>query len=416
MSEPQRKTDGSVGMFERAYAVARAERQADDPVQAPEPPPEPPRTPPAPASSPALTEIERRAVARRVARRLGAARHALAHHRHDEARAAVDEALQLDPRNAEGLELAARLGPSLPSPSRDGAELPSAGTSAGSTTPPLDLAGDTEIASARAAPPRRAPRPQEAERYARRLRARTRLNAAEEALVEGLRALLPGSVAVGEEAVAGDPALLATLDGDAPVWIIDPIDGTHNFAVDNPRFTTLVALAHRGELLASWTYAPVLDVMATARAGAGAHVDGERVPPLTLEPAEHRPGGEPRLALDDAGQGQEDRREEDEEAPEDERVHETGDEPLQQLALTEHDRRLVADAGGEVRAAVDRLAREDEPREEECAPGEEPAGDRDRGGERDRGGDARLRAQPLLTLLSSAEMAGTTSCRSPMTA
>jgi fructose-1,6-bisphosphatase/inositol monophosphatase family enzyme len=100
---------------------------------------------------------------------------------------------------------------------------------------------------------------------------------AETALTAALAALVPGSVVVGEEAVAADPGVLARLAGDAPVWVIDPVDGTHNFAVGNPRFTTLVTLAHGGEPLASWTYAPVLGVMATARRGEGAYVDGERL-------------------------------------------------------------------------------------------------------------------------------------------
>jgi fructose-1,6-bisphosphatase/inositol monophosphatase family enzyme len=82
---------------------------------------------------------------------------------------------------------------------------------------------------------------------------------------------------VGEEAVSADPSVMDLLDGDAPVWIVDPIDGTHNFVAQNPRFMTLVALARRGELLASWSYAPLLDLMATATAGGGAYVDGERV-------------------------------------------------------------------------------------------------------------------------------------------
>jgi len=106
--------------------------------------------------------------------------------------------------------------------------------------------------------------------------------AAEAALTVALEAVVPGSVTVGEEAVAADPTVQAALDGDAPVWVIDPIDGTHNFATDNPRFAMLVALAHRGELLASWTYAPALDLMATARRGAGAHINGER---MRLAPA-----------------------------------------------------------------------------------------------------------------------------------
>ena len=92
---------------------------------------------------------------------------------------------------------------------------------------------------------------------------------AEAALTEALTALVPGTVVVGEEAVAGDPGVLARLAGPDPVWVIDPVDGTHNFAAGNPRFTTLVTLARGGELLASWTYAPVLGVMATAGPGPG---------------------------------------------------------------------------------------------------------------------------------------------------
>ncbi len=107
--------------------------------------------------------------------------------------------------------------------------------------------------------------------------------AAEEALAERLLALLPGSVLVGEEAVAADPGVLALLDGPDPVWIVDPIDGTQNFVDGSPRFTTLVALAQGGELLASWTHAPALDVHATAVKGGGAVVDGR---PVRVRPRE----------------------------------------------------------------------------------------------------------------------------------
>ncbi|GAA2751583.1 hypothetical protein GCM10010440_64410 [Kitasatospora cinereorecta] len=59
--------------------------------------------------------------------------------------------------------------------------------------------------------------------------------AAEEALTARLTALLPGSAVVGEEAVSADPGVLKALDGPDPVWIVDPIDGTHNFVAGNPR-------------------------------------------------------------------------------------------------------------------------------------------------------------------------------------
>src|SRR3546814_4788643 len=52
--------------------------------------------------------------------------------------------------------------------------------------------------------------------------------AAERALAARLPALVPGSVLVGEEGVERDAGLLGLLQGDAPVWIVDPIDGTKN--------------------------------------------------------------------------------------------------------------------------------------------------------------------------------------------
>ncbi|MFG2889057.1 inositol monophosphatase family protein [Streptomyces sp. NPDC048248] len=97
---------------------------------------------------------------------------------------------------------------------------------------------------------------------------------AEEHLTAALTALLPGSLVVGEESVHADPAVLQALHGDAPVWIVDPVDGTRQFVHGDPGFATLVALAHRGEVLASWTYAPALELMAIARLGAGAELNG----------------------------------------------------------------------------------------------------------------------------------------------
>ncbi|MDN3293958.1 inositol monophosphatase family protein [Streptomyces ficellus] len=100
---------------------------------------------------------------------------------------------------------------------------------------------------------------------------------AEAHLTVSLTALLPGSVVVGEESVHADPAVYAALRGDAPVWIVDPVDGTRQFVRGEPGFCTLVALAVRGEVLASWTFAPALDEMAVAVRGRGARLNGTAI-------------------------------------------------------------------------------------------------------------------------------------------
>ncbi|BAC69648.1 inositol monophosphatase [Streptomyces avermitilis] len=98
---------------------------------------------------------------------------------------------------------------------------------------------------------------------------------AEAYLTEVLAKLLPGSVVVGEEAVHANPVTYEAIQGEAPVWIVDPVDGTRQFVHGDPGFCTLVALAQGGVVHASWTYAPALDQLATAIRGRGAHLDGE---------------------------------------------------------------------------------------------------------------------------------------------
>ncbi|HYQ04780.1 MAG TPA: inositol monophosphatase family protein [Polyangiaceae bacterium] len=102
--------------------------------------------------------------------------------------------------------------------------------------------------------------------------------AAEAVLTERLSALVPNSTVVGEEAVAADPRVLERLHEAAPVWIVDPLDGTKNFAAGHGPFGTMAALIERGTLLAAGIYLPLLDRNFTAERGLGAFVDGVRIP------------------------------------------------------------------------------------------------------------------------------------------
>lgn len=99
---------------------------------------------------------------------------------------------------------------------------------------------------------------------------------AEAILSEGLAKLLPEAAIVGEEAVHEDPALLDRL-GDALCWIVDPLDGTNNFASGKPPFGVIVALAEHGETIGGWLYDPLNDRLCHAVSGQGAFIHGERV-------------------------------------------------------------------------------------------------------------------------------------------
>ena len=87
--------------------------------------------------------------------------------------------------------------------------------------------------------------------------------------------LLPGSAVVGEEAVADDAGVLDLLAEDRPVWVVDPLDGTANFASGYPLFCTIVALVIGGETVAGWIYDPFSERLAAAERGGGAFM-GER--------------------------------------------------------------------------------------------------------------------------------------------
>jgi fructose-1,6-bisphosphatase/inositol monophosphatase family enzyme len=99
---------------------------------------------------------------------------------------------------------------------------------------------------------------------------------AELILAEGLAALLPEAAIVGEEAAHADPALLDRL-GDALCWIVDPVDGTNNFAAGKPPFGIIVALAEAGESIAGWIFDPLSGRLCHAYKGNGAYIGEERI-------------------------------------------------------------------------------------------------------------------------------------------
>ncbi len=99
---------------------------------------------------------------------------------------------------------------------------------------------------------------------------------AEERLNEGVARLLPEASIVGEEAVAADAAVLERL-GTGLNWIIDPIDGTGNFAAGKPPFGLMIALVDGGVVQESWMLDPLTDRLCHAVLGKGADVNGTPV-------------------------------------------------------------------------------------------------------------------------------------------
>jgi len=99
--------------------------------------------------------------------------------------------------------------------------------------------------------------------------------AAERRLTEALGRLFPGALVLGEEAAAADPAVLGRLGGDGLVFVLDPVDGTANFAAGAPLFGVMAAAVWRGETIGAWIHDPMGDDTAIALRGEGAWIEAE---------------------------------------------------------------------------------------------------------------------------------------------
>jgi myo-inositol-1(or 4)-monophosphatase len=97
--------------------------------------------------------------------------------------------------------------------------------------------------------------------------------AAEEEIIRILEAELPGPAILAEESssVSSQAAI------SSPVWVIDPLDGTTNFAHGFPWFGTSIALMREGRSEAGVIYCPMLDELFCACRGAGAWLNGGRL-------------------------------------------------------------------------------------------------------------------------------------------
>ncbi|AQR75360.1 inositol monophosphatase family protein [Sphingomonas sp. LM7] len=92
----------------------------------------------------------------------------------------------------------------------------------------------------------------------------------------GLAKLGLGARILGEEAAEMDPALLDGV-GEGLVWLIDPLDGTANFAAGRQPFGMMIALVEDGDPIAGWMLDPLSGRLCHAARGFGATINGARV-------------------------------------------------------------------------------------------------------------------------------------------
>lgn len=93
---------------------------------------------------------------------------------------------------------------------------------------------------------------------------------AEQTIIEQLNAAYPEYNIISEEAGSIDR-------GSEFSWIIDPMDGTHNFLHGHPHCCVSIALKHEKEVIACVIYDANRNELFTARKGAGAQLDGRRI-------------------------------------------------------------------------------------------------------------------------------------------
>jgi myo-inositol-1(or 4)-monophosphatase len=103
-------------------------------------------------------------------------------------------------------------------------------------------------------------------------------NLSEALIIEALSRVFPGDAFLAEESGhsggRGKGAVKGAIPSDHRIWIIDPLDGTVNYANGIPVFCVSIGLAIGGKPTLGAIYDPTRDEMFTAIAGRGAQLDG----------------------------------------------------------------------------------------------------------------------------------------------
>lgn len=99
--------------------------------------------------------------------------------------------------------------------------------------------------------------------------------ASEEMISGAIMGRFPDHRFVGEESTF--------LSGDTPAgtelysWLVDPLDGTTNYAHRYPHFAVSIGLEHAGKVILGVVYDPMRDELFVAERGAGATLNGQAI-------------------------------------------------------------------------------------------------------------------------------------------
>ncbi|MGC8740527.1 MAG: inositol monophosphatase family protein [Candidatus Sumerlaeaceae bacterium] len=113
------------------------------------------------------------------------------------------------------------------------------------------------------------------ERYDTKSSERDLVTIADRESEAAVRAVLKGAYPLHE--ILGEEQGLEPAPGSDFRWIIDPLDGTTNFAHSVPIFAVSVALEHKGKICVAGVYNPVSEERFLAEAGAGATLNEKRI-------------------------------------------------------------------------------------------------------------------------------------------
>ena len=101
--------------------------------------------------------------------------------------------------------------------------------------------------------------------------------ASEKELKKNLLKIIPSSGFIGEEEYSTNHNILKCYQEDEYCWTVDPIDGTTNFVKGRDKFAIMIALTKKDQILSSWIYKPLENVMSHAIFNEGSFINNKKI-------------------------------------------------------------------------------------------------------------------------------------------